>query len=275
MAPLQQGSVNPMNMAEESSRRKEDDTATSAESEETTAFLKARNMSPEYFQMQERRAQRNNERQSYMYAAIAGTAGVLATAAYVIVQRFLFSEGEHGTTAELIATFALVFGAGVGMEFFAIFAHKILYHGFFMFLHESHHEPRAGPFEKNDILAAANAVPALACIIYGFTHPGVVPGMIFGTGLGITIYGMLYMFVHDGLVHRRFPVGPIEDLPFLQRVAAAHQLHHSEKYDGVPFGLFLGPQELAAVGASQDLDDLVATKSAKRAAEILKKKEKS
>jgi hypothetical protein len=43
-------------------------------------------------------------------------------------------------------------------------------------------------------------------------------------GLGITMFGMAYMFVHDGLVHRRFPVGPIADFPYLQKVAAAHQV---------------------------------------------------
>ena len=61
-------------------------------------------------------------------------------------------------------------------------------------------------------------------------------------GLGITLFGISYMFVHDGLVHRRFPVGPLADVPFFQRVAAAHKLHHAEKYAGVPYGLFLGPQ---------------------------------
>jgi len=35
---------------------------------------------------------------------------------------------------------------------------------------------------------------------------------------------MAYMFVHDGLVHRRFPVGPIENVPYFRRVAAAHQV---------------------------------------------------
>ena len=51
-----------------------------------------------------------------------------------------------------------------------------------------------------------------------------------------------HRFVHDGLVHRRFPVGPIADLPAMKRIVVAHQLHHSEKYGGVPFGMFLGPQ---------------------------------
>jgi hypothetical protein len=32
------------------------------------------------------------------------------------------------------------------------------------------------------------------------------------------------MFVHDGLVHRRFAVGPVADFPYLQKVAAAHQV---------------------------------------------------
>jgi beta-carotene 3-hydroxylase len=41
------------------------------------------------------------------------------------------------------------------------------------------------------------------------------------------MFGMAYMFVHDGLVHRRFPVGPVADVPYLQKVAAAHQVHYS------------------------------------------------
>ena len=73
-------------------------------------------------------------------------------------------------------------------------------------------------------------------------------------GLGITLFGMMYMFVHDGLVHKRFPVGPLADVPYLKRVAAAHTLHHAEKFNGVPWGLFLGPQELQAVGGAQELD---------------------
>jgi len=43
-------------------------------------------------------------------------------------------------------------------------------------------------------------------------------------GLGITVFGMAYMFVHDGLVHKRFPVGPIANVPYFRRVASAHQV---------------------------------------------------
>ena len=44
----------------------------------------------------------------------------------------------------------------------------------------------------------------------------------------------------------------------MRRVVAAHKLHHTDRYGGVPFGLFLGPQELEAIGAGGDLDRLVA-----------------
>eukprot|EP00955_Chlamydomonas_euryale_P003738 39261-Chlamydomonas_euryale.AAC.3 len=53
-------------------------------------------------------------------------------------------------------------------------------------------------------------------------------------------------------------VGPLSQVPYMKRVAVAHQLHHSEKYGGVPWGLFLGPQEVAAIpGAGEELDRLV------------------
>jgi beta-carotene 3-hydroxylase len=49
-------------------------------------------------------------------------------------------------------------------------------------------------------------------------------------------------------------VGPLAGVPALQRIAAAHQVHHSGKLGGLPWGLFLGPQELAAVpGGEQEL----------------------
>lgn len=144
------------------------------------------------------------------------------------------------------------------MEMWARWAHKALWHDYQpgWALHESHHVPRVGPFEKNDVFAVVNAIPAMSLCAYGFLTPTLGGGICFGFGLGITIFGMMYMFIHDGLVHRRFPVGPIADLPYMRRVAVAHKLHHSEKYKGVPWGLFLGPQELEAIGGKEDLDRL-------------------
>ncbi|KAJ1380535.1 beta-carotene hydroxylase, partial [Sesbania bispinosa] len=119
--------------------------------------------------------------------------------------------------SEMFGTFALSVGAAVGMEFWARWAHKVLWHASLWHMHESHHRPREGPFELNDVFAIINAVPAIALLSYGFFHKGLVPGLCFGAGLGITVFGMAYMFVHDGLVHKRFPVGPIADVPYFRR----------------------------------------------------------
>ncbi len=42
----------------------------------------------------------------------------------------------------------------------------------------------------------------MALCAYGFLTPNMTGGLCFGAGLGITLFGIMYMFVHDGLVHR-------------------------------------------------------------------------
>uniref|UniRef100_N1R0N3 beta-carotene 3-hydroxylase n=1 Tax=Aegilops tauschii TaxID=37682 RepID=N1R0N3_AEGTA len=166
--------------------------------------------------------------------------------------------GGEVPMTEMLGTFALSVGAAVGMEFWAQWAHKALWHASLWHMHESHHRPRDGPFELNDVFAIINAGPAIALLAYGFFHRGLIPGLCFGAGLGITLFGMAYMFVHDGLVHRRFPVGPIADVPYFRRVAAAHKIHHMDKFEGVPYGLFLGPKELEDVGGLDELEQELA-----------------
>ena len=69
----------------------------------------------------------------------------------------------------------------------------------------------------------------------------------------------LFRFVHDGLVHRRFPVGPLAEMPLMKKLAVAHQLHHAEKYGGAPWGMFLALQELESIpGATEEVERLAA-----------------
>ena len=49
------------------------------------------------------------------------------------------------------------------------------------------------------------------------------------------MFGIAYMFVHDGLVHKRFPVGPIADVPYLRKVAAAHQVNTNGFFPKIDF----------------------------------------
>eukprot|EP00271_Cylindrocystis_brebissonii_P000999 TRINITY_DN11234_c0_g1_i1.p1 TRINITY_DN11234_c0_g1~~TRINITY_DN11234_c0_g1_i1.p1 ORF type:complete len:416 (-),score=51.52 TRINITY_DN11234_c0_g1_i1:986-2233(-) len=213
-----------------------------------------------------RMQQRKSERATYLWAAVASSVGFSSLAGGAVVYRFMsqMQSGGEIPYAEILGTLALAVGAAVGMEFWARWAHKALWHASLWHMHESHHRPRDGPFELNDVFAIVNAAPAIALMAYGFLHAGIVPGLCFGAGLGITIFGMAYMFVHDGLVHRRFPVGPVAQVPYFQKVAAAHQLHHADKFEGVPYGLFLGPQELEEVGGLADLEEVLAAR--KRAA---------
>ncbi|KAF8379571.1 hypothetical protein HHK36_029011 [Tetracentron sinense] len=203
----------------------------------------------------ERLARKKSERSTYLVAALMSSLGITSMAVMSVYYRFSWQlEGGEIPLSEMFGTFALSVGAAVGMEFWARWAHKALWHASLWHMHESHHRPRDGPFELNDVFAIINAVPAIALLSYGFFHKGFVPGLCFGAGLGITVFGMAYMFVHDGLVHRRFPVGPIANVPYFRKVAAAHQLHHSDKFNGVPYGLFLGPKELEEVGGVEELE---------------------
>ncbi|KAL0382387.1 UNVERIFIED_CONTAM: Beta-carotene hydroxylase 2, chloroplastic [Sesamum calycinum] len=203
----------------------------------------------------EKVARKRSERFTYLVAAVMSSFGITSMSIMAVYYRFAWQmEGGEIPYAEMFGTFALSVGAAVGMEFWARWAHKALWHASLWHMHESHHKPREGPFELNDVFAIINAVPAIALLSYGFFHKGLVPGLCFGAGLGITMFGMAYMFVHDGLVHRRFPVGPIANVPYFRRVAAAHQLHHSDNFNGVPYGLFFGPKELEEVGGLEELE---------------------
>ncbi|KAE8722693.1 Beta-carotene 3-hydroxylase 1 [Hibiscus syriacus] len=203
----------------------------------------------------EKLARKRSERFTYLVAAVMSSFGITSMAVLAVYYRFSWQmEGGEVPLSEMFGTFALSVGAAVGMEFWARWAHRALWHASLWHMHESHHRPREGAFELNDVFAIINAVPAIALLSYGFFNKGLVPGLCFGAGLGITVFGMAYMFVHDGLVHKRFQVGPIANVPYFRKVAAAHQLHHSEKFQGVPYGLFLGPKELEEVGGLEELE---------------------
>ncbi|XP_045807623.1 beta-carotene hydroxylase 2, chloroplastic-like [Trifolium pratense] len=209
-----------------------------------------------HFLVTQKLARKKSQRFTYLVAAVMSSFGVTSMAILAVYYRFSWQMEGGGEVpwSEMFGTFALSVGAAVGMEFWARWAHKVLWHASLWHMHESHHRPREGPFELNDVFAIINAVPAIALLSFGFFNKGLLPGLCFGAGLGITVFGIAYMFVHDGLVHKRFPVGPIANVPYFTRVAAAHQLHHSDKFKGVPYGLFLGPKEVEEVGGLEELE---------------------
>ena len=127
----------------------------------------------------------------------------------------------------------------VAMEVLSIVAHKYVMHGFGWGWHKSHHEPRTGWFEKNDLYAVVSAGIAILLIWLGTEgrHP------LEWIGAGMTVYGFLYFVAHDGLVHQRWPWRWVPKSGYLKRLYQAHRMHHAVhgKEGTVSFGFLYAP----------------------------------
>ena len=121
----------------------------------------------------------------------------------------------------------------VGLEVFSYIVHRWFFHGVLWKIHVTHHTPRKGWLELNDVFSIVFGSVSVICLVSG--NYIAIP-----VGLGIAIYGVVYFIAHDLFTHRRF-------LPFssknktLLTIRAAHQRHHqsSDKLGIEPFGLFL------------------------------------
>ncbi len=132
------------------------------------------------------------------------------------------------------------------MEPWARVLHGRIWHGPMWGIHASHHAPRTGRFERNDLLSTLHAPIAMALVIGGCQLvPRPSGAILIGIGAGMTLFGLAYLVVHDGLVHERLPVGFLAKLPYFKRVRAAHLVHHAK--GAAPYGLFRGPEELLAL----------------------------
>jgi beta-carotene 3-hydroxylase len=135
---------------------------------------------------------------------------------------------------------------GVAMDRWAGWVHRSVWHGWLWSVHASHHRPRTGRFEANDVLAAVHAPPAIALILFGcVARAGVLREAAFGLGVGMTGFAAAYVLVHDGLVHGRLPLRALLRFRWIRAVVRAHGLHHRPGSDGTPYSLFFGPREVA------------------------------
>ena len=125
---------------------------------------------------------------------------------------------------------ALGLGAGVfGMEIVAHLAHRYVMHGFLWRIHRDHHRPGHGFFQLNDTFFLIFAVPAWLCIQIGLQRHVAIA---WATGFGITLYGIIYVLIHELLVHRRFKWIPVPKIGYWARLVRAHHRHHAQRDQG-------------------------------------------
>ena len=162
--------------------------------------------------------------ETYEWTAWVSTCGVVSIAITATYLRLLREVSDTGAFpwSELVAQLALIAGAAVEhgvlrslraqvpVARFAVLCDEVAQGVEQADLAAARVAPptEEGAFEANDIFAIANGVPAFALCAYGFLTPGLFGGLCFGAGLGITLFGIAYMYVHGGLVHKRFPHRP-------------------------------------------------------------------
>ena len=137
---------------------------------------------------------------------------------------------------------AIVLATFLTMEAVAWFAHKYVMHGFMWWFHSDHHVHEPGFFEKNDAFFLIFAIPSAYCFISG-TLNGDFRVWI---GLGILLYGICYLIVHDVFIHQRFKWLRRTDNAYFKAIRKAHLLHHKHlgPEDGECFGMLWAPYRL-------------------------------
>lgn len=127
------------------------------------------------------------------------------------------------------------------MEFSGWLIHKYIMHGPLWSIHKTHHQPSKSFFELNDLFSVMFGSIAIVLLFLGVDSLD----YRFWMGVGISIYGMLYFFIHDVLVHRRLKWFNRPQNKYLLGIFKAHQDHHAtnKKHDAVSFGLFVVPKK--------------------------------
>lgn len=141
---------------------------------------------------------------------------------------------------ELGAALAVTVVSFVLMEPITAATHRWVMHGVGSVLHRSHHR-RVRPGESPQRWEANDAFPVVfaAIVMFGFALGFNVAGfeVLVPVGVGVTLYGVAYAVVHDVYIHRRLGWFGDRRVPGLERLAAAHRVHHDR--NGAPYGMLV------------------------------------
>ena len=143
----------------------------------------------------------------------------------------------------IISIIAILIATYCFMEFVAWSAHKFLMHGALWNLHKDHHiKNPEQKYEKNDWFFLMFATPSFLLMYFGYDYNEI--NALFWIGVGIAIYGMTYVFVHDIFIHQRIKIFRNIKSPYFLAMRRAHKIHHKSltKENGDAFGSLWVPQ---------------------------------
>jgi len=129
------------------------------------------------------------------------------------------------------------------MEGVAWFTHKFVMHGFLWVLHDDHHKKEHSNFlERNDFFFLIFAIPGIILLYLGLDNNF---NFLFFIGLGITLYGMAYFFIHDLFIHQRLKVLRNTKNKYFLNLRRAHKKHHKHtgRLNGEYFGMLYIPRK--------------------------------
>lgn len=139
------------------------------------------------------------------------------------------------STATLLALFALGF---FGMEAVTYAVHRFVMHGALERLHVSHHQNAAKEFasksfEPNDFFPIGFSLVVIVGFWTGFNIDGF--SWLLPLFVGVTLYGIVYTVVHDGIIHGRVRWMKRVESRWSTSLADAHRTHH--RGNGEPYGM--------------------------------------
>jgi beta-carotene 3-hydroxylase len=133
-----------------------------------------------------------------------------------------------------VTPLVLVLVAFGAMEAVSYAAHRWVMHGVGLGWHRSHHQPPRARFERNDLFPLCFSTVGVLLFALATVGPAVRP--LFWVGTGVTLYGALYLFVHEVYIHRRLDLR-LPRLAYLDWLRDSHRIHHL--FGGEPYGMLL------------------------------------
>ena len=140
------------------------------------------------------------------------------------------------------AIIAIIGTTFILMEGVAWATHKYVMHGFLWVLHSDHHKKdHDHALERNDSFFLFFGIPGFLLCLFG-ANAGLDAPYLW-IGIGITLYGIAYLLVHDIFIHQRLKVFRKTKNPYFLALRRAHKMHHKHlgKEDGECFGMLWVP----------------------------------